>query len=298
MIAMLIALVGGYGVFLVVTAALFGWDGAGPGPRGATGRRLLGRTGHGRWRWIDDCGMDSVGRRELVVGGAVAFVLATGLVVAVFGSVLAALGVGTGAACYPVAAARSRGQARRRAAAEAWPQLLEEISLLAGSLGHSVPQALFEVGRAGPVELQPAFAAAHRHWLMSTDLQASLRVLTAELADPTADAACETLLVAHEVGGSDLPRRLAALVDDRVADLEGRRDAAARQAGARFARRFVLLVPLGMALAGLSIGDGRAAYSSAGGQLATLAGVALVAVCWAWSGRVMRLPGEERVFGA
>jgi hypothetical protein len=33
------------------------------------------------------------------------------------------------------------------------------------------------------------------------------------------------------------------------------------QAGVRFARRFVLLVPLGVALVGLSVGNGRAAYA-------------------------------------
>ena len=74
---------------------------------------------------------------------------------------------------------------------------------------------------------------------------------------------CETLLVAHEVGGTDLDRRLQALIDDRVQDTQGRKDARAKQAGARFARRFVLIVPAGMALAGMSVGNGRAAYQTA-----------------------------------
>ena len=75
-------------------------------------------------------------------------------------------------------------------------------------------------------------------------------MLRAHLADPTADAACETLLVAHEVGGTDLAHRLEALAEDRRQDALGRKDARAKQAGVRFARRFVLVVPVGMALAG------------------------------------------------
>ena len=146
---------------------------------------------------------------------------------------------------------------------EAWPRLLEEIRILTSSLGRSIPQALFEVGRRAPEELRPAFAAAHREWLLSTDFARTLRVLKANLADPTADAVCETLLVAHEVGGTDLDRRLEALIDDRVQDTQGRKDARAKQAGARFARRFVLIVPAGMALAGMSVGTGRAAYQTA-----------------------------------
>jgi tight adherence protein B len=135
------------------------------------------------------------------------------------------------------------------------------------------------------VELRPAFAEAQREWLLSTDLDRALAVLKAGLADATADVVSETLLIAHEMGGSDVDRRLAALVEDRVADLQGRKDAASRQAGARFARAFVLVVPVGMALVGLSIGNGRAAYASTLGQVAVGAGIAMIAGCWAWAGK-------------
>lgn len=66
----------------------------------------------------------------------------------------------------------------------------------------------------------------------------------------------------------------------------------------RFARRFVLLVPLGMALVGMSIGDGREAYQSALGQLLALGALGVLSACWVWSGRILRLPNEARVFGS
>ena len=69
-----------------------------------------------------------------------------------------------------------------------------------------------------------------------------------------------------------------------------------KQAGVRFARRFVLIVPLGMALVGLSIGDGREAYQSGFGQFVVVLALGLVVACWVWAGRIMRLPDEERVF--
>jgi len=118
---------------------------------------------------------------------------------------------------------------------DAWPRLLEELRVLTSSLGRSVPQALLDVGRRAPEELRPAFWAAEREWLLSTDFPRTMRVLKAGLVDPTADAACETLLVAHEVGGTDLDRRLEALIDDRIQDAQGRKDARARQAGVCFA---------------------------------------------------------------
>ena len=247
-------------------------------------------------QWLAQAGLDDVRLSEFVGVMALLFVVTSGLTYAVFGVIPPALAVGAFAATSPAASYRARRTARRQRAAEAWPRMIEEIALLTGSLGRSIPQALFEVGRRAPEEMQPAFAAAHREWLLSTDFPRSVAVLKARLADATADAACETLLVAHEVGGADVQRRLAALVDDRIADLQGRKDARARQAGVKFARRFVLLVPFGMALVGLSIGDGRAAYEKPAGQVAAMVAVAMVVGCWVWSGRIMRLPEEERVF--
>src|SRR5690606_1805701 len=127
---------------------------------------------------------------------------------------------------------------KRQAAMNSWPRMLEELRILTASAGQSIPQALVAVGRRAPSELREAFAAAEREWLLSTDFERMVKVLKDRLADPTADVAGETLLVAHEIGGADLDRRLEALVDDRILDAQGRKDAQAKQAGARFARRF------------------------------------------------------------
>jgi tight adherence protein B len=143
--------------------------------------------------------------------------------------------------------------------------------------------------------LREAFAVAEREWRRSTDLDRSLLVLVDLLDDPVADAVAETLLVAHEVGGSGLDLRLTALAADRRQDLRARADASARLAGARFARWFVLAVPAGMALAGLAIGDGRAAYATPTGQVGLVMGVAVVGVCWFWAEHLMQAPAEPRV---
>jgi tight adherence protein B len=237
-----------------------------------------------------------LGQFAAVMGGL--FVVAAALTYALFGGVVVAGVTGACAATAPVAAYRSRRQRRQALARESWPRMIEEIRLLTGSMGRSIPQALLDVGRHAPDELRPAFQAAEREWLISTDFARTVAVLKSRLADPTADTTCETLLVAYEVGGNDLERRLASLAEDRIQDVQGRKDARAKQSGVRFARRFVLIVPVGMALAGLSIGPGRQAYRTPGGQLAVLLGIASIAGCWLWGGRLLRLPDEERVFDA
>ncbi len=288
-----LAVAAALGVFYLYTAVALGWRGIGFGPavvRAEHRRRARRRD------WLAQAGLDDIAISEFAGVLGALFVLGTAFGFMIFGGAVPALVIGAFTASLPIATYRHRRSARIEKAQEAWPRMIEEIRILTGSVGRSIPQALFEVGRNGPVELQPAFDAAHREWLLSTDFARTLEVLKAKLADPTADATCETLLVAHELGGSDLDHRLAALAEDRRLDTRDRKDARAKQAGARFARRFVLIVPFGMAFAGMSVGNGRAAYQSAEGQLAVVVALSMVVACWLWAGRVMALPEEERVF--
>jgi tight adherence protein B len=279
------------GTFLLYTALAFGQRDLRLRARDTASARRARRRD-----WLVQAGLADVPLRD-VAGVIAALVILGGLTAfAVFGGVIPAIVTGLFAGSFPLASYRARRRARRAAAMDAWPRLLEELRILTSSLGRSIPQSLFEVGRRAPAELRPAFRAAEREWLLSTDFPRTIRVLKSALADPTADAACETLLVAHEVGGTDLDRRLEALIDDRIQDTQGRKDARAKQAGARFARRFVLIVPAGMAFAGMSVGTGRAAYQTPMGQVLVVVAIAIVVACWVWAGRIMIVPEEQRVF--
>lgn len=291
--ALVLAVVGAYGVHLIYSSLALGWSGVGPGPRV---ERTKVRRDRGLRDWLAQAGLDDVQPIEFFAVVGVLVVLGMAFGFTIFGSLVPALCLGAFAGSFPIAAYRNRRRIRRSVAQEAWPRMIEEIRILTSSLGRSVPQALFEVGRRGPEELRPAFEAANREWLISTDFPRTVRVLKDRLADPTADATLETLLVAHEIGGTDLDSRLRDLIEDRIQDVQGRKDARAKQAGVRFARRFVLIVPLGMAAAGVSVGEGRAAYQTPGGQLAVVIGIALTVACWWWAGTIMRIPEEERVF--
>jgi tight adherence protein B len=268
------------------------------GTAGPTGSARSARPGaRASASRLERAGLGGVARRDLVTATAVAGVGGGAGAFILFGAVAPAVLAAVLTATFPAAAYRRRRAERAETARSAWPRLLEEIRLRTGSLGRSIPQALFEAGRGAPDEWRSAFDAAEREWLLTVDFGRTVNLLKYLLADPTADAVCETLLMAQEIGGADLDTRLAELVEDRTDDLESRRDASSRLAGVRFARRFVLLVPLGMAGAGLTIGTGRHAYATAGGQIAVLVGLLAVAACWWWSGRLMRMPETPRVFG-
>jgi tight adherence protein B len=292
MMGLVVALCAAAGTYYLYTALVLGWHGLRLGPPVARSARPRRRASD----WLAQAGIGDVSARQfaLVTAGLGALGAVAGL--AMFGGVLPALILAVCVAATPLASYRVHRQRLRATAQEAWPRLIEEIRIRTSGLGRSVPQALFEAGERAPASLRPAFAAAQREWVLSTDFERTVAVLKDGLADPTADAACETLLVAHEVGGSDLDRRLEALIEDRVIDVQGRKDARSKQAGVRFARSFVLLVPLGMALVGMSVGNGRAAYATPWGQTMVVIGIASVVACWVWAGRLLRLPEEQRVF--
>ncbi|MEO0492159.1 MAG: hypothetical protein AAF081_01950 [Actinomycetota bacterium] len=293
MTALIISAAAALGVYWLYTAVVFGWRGFGFGPA-VTRRAVVERRDVDAW--LRQAGLEDVDRREFAAVVVMLFVLGAVVGFAAFGGVVPAVVLGGFVASFPVASYRVRRQARRQRAQEAWPRMIEEIRVQTASMGRSIPNALFDVGRRGPEELRPAFEAAHREWLLTTDFPRTVSVLKDRLADPSADMATETLLIAYELGGTDLDRRLEALADDRLQDMQGRKDARSRQAGARFARIFVLAVPAGMALAGMSIGNGRSAYQSTTGQLVVLVALAMVIGCWTWAGQVMKLPEQKRVF--
>lgn len=235
MTGVLLAVLGAYGVYLIYTSVAFRWRGFGVGPRAKT---AAARRRSGTRDWLVQAGLAEVKVGEFALLMVVLFAVGFGAGLAIFG-VLPAVACGAFAASLPIRTFRKRREERLAKAREAWPRMIEEIRIQSSSLGRSIPQALLDVGRRGPVELRPAFEAAHREWLVSTDFDRTVAVLKERLADPTADAACETLLIAHELGGADLDRRLEALAEDRRLDTQNRKDARAKQAGARFAKTHV-----------------------------------------------------------
>lgn len=266
-------------------------------PSGPPAKRMLDPSRlHDRLQaWLDRTGLGSVSPVQFAsVSAGVGFAAGAACWLLV-GGVIPALLVGALAGTAPGALWRRRHQAARVATLEAWPRMIEEIRVRVGSVGQPIPQALLETGANGPEPLRRAFVAAQKQWALTTDFESTVRMLKESLSDPTADAVCETLLVIQQVGG-DPDTTLEALAADRRSDLLERREADARSAGARLARWFVVLVPAGMAFAGLNLGNGREAYASPAGQLASALAIAMVVACWWWAGRIMATPPQQRVF--
>jgi tight adherence protein B len=227
-------------------------------------------------------------RRSLVAGvllGTLAWILLPSPVAAACGAIVGVT--------WPLRRSRAALERRRHEALAAWPQLLQSIRIQVTTLGRPLPTAIIETAPQAPPAMAPAFAGFEASWRRTTDLGRALWDFASAMADPTTDLIVDTLGLGSELGGGSLDRRLARLIEERQRELELRQEAEARLAGARFARRFVLVVPVAMALAAEGIGSGPRTFSSPLGAVVLSVSALLTAGCWWWAGRLLRQPSTN-----
>src|SRR5688572_21774376 len=95
LLALIVALLGAYGVYLGYTAVVFGWRGLAVGDGRIKSPNQLRATAQ---QWLAQAGLEGVSPSEFLTIMAVLFVVGTGLTFAVLGAPLPAVAVGAFAA--------------------------------------------------------------------------------------------------------------------------------------------------------------------------------------------------------
>ncbi len=200
------------------------------------------------------------------------------------------------AAAAPTVWLRGRALRLRRSRRALWPDVCD---LLVASVraGLSLPDAVASLSASAPPALRPAFALFAGDIAASGHFDSSVLRLKAALADPIADRIVETLRMARQVGGTELPGVLRALSASGRTEAALRAEVEARQSWIRgaavlgVAAPWVILVLLSMRP------EGAAAYSSPEGVALILAGAAVSVVAYRVMLRIGRLPEPRRWFG-
>jgi tight adherence protein B len=282
---LVLGLLMGGGLLLVLHA----WTS--PPKRGVDTRSRRGR------RWGDllaEAGLPALSPARLAAG-CVASGLASSLVVlAVSRSVVIAAVLGAIASYAPVALVRRRQRQRRHALRAVWPDVIDNLASGVRA-GLSLPEALEQIGVAGPEALRGPFRRFAEDYRVSGRFGEALDRLKAELADPVGDRVVEALRVAREVGGNELGRVLRTLStflrdDARTrGELESRQSWTVNAARLAVAAPWVLLVLLSTRPAAV------AAYDSTAGLVVLLVGAGVSFVAYRLMLRLGRLPDEVRV---
>ena len=208
-----------------------------------------------------------------------------------------ALGVLAGivAGMLPLALLSARARVRRRALRAAWPDLVDH---LVSGLRSGLPlaESVGALATVGAPETRDAFVRFEREVRASGAVSPALDALKERLADPVADRIVETLRMAREVGGTELPTVLRNLAASLRAELAVRAEAEARQSWVFSAARLGVAAPWVVLLLLASRPEAASAYNSPLGLVVLGAGLVVTIVAYRLMIALGRLPEERRWF--
>ncbi|WP_294181685.1 type II secretion system F family protein [uncultured Schumannella sp.] len=235
-------------------------------------------------------------RPELFLATSVLLGLAAGTVTLGLSGIPAlGLAAAVASAGVPWLVVSSRARRRRRLARAAWPDLIDH--LVAGMRsGLSLTESIGSLAGHGAPEFREAFAAFDREARARGTLGPALDELKARLADPVADRVVETLRLARDVGGTELPGLLRGLASALRREQAARAEAEARQSWVVSAARLGVAAPWIVLLVLASRPEAAAVYASPGGTLLLLAGFVVTVVAYRLMVALGRLPEERRWF--
>jgi tight adherence protein B len=245
--------------------------------------------------WLARAGLARVAPEVFVVVSAATGAAVAGVVVSLVPVVAVAVIAGVVAALIPVTVVSARGRARRRLMRAAWPDLVDHLVSSVRS-GQSLAEAVGTLADVGPLESRSAFAEFSRAVLAMGTLAPALDDLKVRLSDPTADRIVETLRMAREVGGTELPAVLRALAAALREDAAVRAEIEARQSWVVNAARLGVAAPwLVLILLGARP-EAAAAYNSPAGVALLGLGFGVTVVAYRLMVALGRLPEERRWF--
>jgi tight adherence protein B len=190
---------------------------------------------------------------------------------------------------------RARIERRERALRAVWPGLVDHLRQAVRS-GAAVGEAVWILRDHVPDELVPAFESYRKHVDGGRSVAHSLSTLKDDIANPVSDRIIESLRMAHEVGGSELPRILSNLQTSIRADWQVREDALAKQAWIRSASKLGVSAPWLVLVMLSGRPETQASYQTPIGVGLLLAGAGVSAVAYRMMKKLGSLPDEKRWF--
>ena len=207
---------------------------------------------------------------------------------AIFGSYVIAAPFALLLAATPSFKASSKRSRNANAITQAWPDVIDHLSS-AIRAGLNLAESLTAIGLRGPAPLRPIFIALGNDLAAGTSLERALVRFCVECDDPIADQLVETILIAHEVGGSEIGRLLRTFSQFLRLEIQTRDEIRVRQGWVVNGARIAAAAPW-ILLALLSLRkESVAAYQTPGGIFTILIGGVVSVVAYLWMRRLARL---------
>lgn len=206
----------------------------------------------------------------------------------IFGSFVIGMPFALLLAAIPTLLDGARHRRTANAITQAWPDAIDHLSS-AIRAGLNLVESLSAIGLRGPAPLRPFFISLGNDLAGGTPLEAALARFCVECHDPIADQLVETVLIAHEVGGSEIGRLLRTFSQFLRVELQTREEIRVRQGWVVNGARIAAAAPW-ILLALLSLRrESVVAYQTPGGMFVIFIGAILSVVAYLWMRRLARL---------
>ncbi len=222
--------------------------------------------------------------------------LAIGAVVFAFVPVIAlAAASAVAATALPTLIVNSRARKRRKLSRMLWPDVVDHLVSGVRS-GLSLPDSVSSLAATGPAITRAEFASFEQDYAATGNFQLCLDRLKARLADPTADRLLETLRMAREVGGSELPAVLRSLAAYLRQESAIRGEVEARQSWVMNAAKLGAAAPWVVLVLLSTRPEAASAYNTPSGVALIVGGLLVTVIAYRLMVALARLPEERRWF--
>ena len=193
----------------------------------------------------------------------------------------------------PFAVLASIRDARRRRARSMWPDIIDSIRMSLRA-GMSLTDAVSAAHVLVPKEWRTIWSALDADVRHGAEIDGALRRLQHALADPIADRVVESMLIAREFGGTELPSVLAELARSVRRERAIRDEAQSRQSWVRHAATLGIVSPWIVLAMLASRPENRVAFSSFAGSLLIVGAAGATVVAYFTMSALGTLREEKR----
>lgn len=179
---------------------------------------------------------------------------------------------------------------RRDELASFWPGYLDQVRAKMLTSSRALSYVFYDESFAGSAFLRELLDQGKREFENSGDLEKSFLTIWRFANNETTNYVCSSLWEVLGGTSSQIEQQLMLISSVLRSRNALEHEANSRLAGVRTARAFIVIIPVGMALAGISFAGATAPFLTKPAILQILIALAILAMCWYWSSRLMSFP--------
>ena len=201
----------------------------------------------------------------------------------------ASIGIFTSAALY--LRSQQIRRLRRLELAASWTGYLDQTRAKMLTTSRSLSYVLFEQDSASSPFLAELIQQGRREFENSGDLEKALQaVWYAGEDEEVTNYVCSALCDSLGSTSSQIENQLSLISSTVRSRNELKQETMSRLAGVRTARAFIVIIPIGLGLAGTSFAGSISPFLTAASVVQMLTAMAILTLCWFWSNRLMTFP--------